>query len=482
MLSRTLRLWLMISVIVPFVASADQVISDNLIVSGASDGTAPAYDCSVGATLPFFPLDSGSVTATIPAGDPLILPEPIVGTCDFSSGSLIMCEYTCKTVGGLCVGQDCVNGESFVGDEVILKENNLRIRFDNTLIDQTLLGRSWSVEANSSRNRGASYFDFELKSLESDTVHIVTAKDGEQPSYDCSLPANNFPTGGASLFDDIKDGIIPVGEPLVAPQFVGSPGAPTNCTGTFPNQMCEVECVDVIDFEEKSVLTLGPASADPVLGGDVAVGYESAVESGAVSVGRADLLRRIAHVAAGISGTDALSLANLDLLSQQIAGVNAQLDAIEAQIVILEENPTVETVVPAVLSEIDALLVDPDVSDKAVKSLNKSSKELTKALDQLENGDVGNGLKSISKAIKELLKAAKEGADVLDLIDHLVESSRAEAQAAIDAAIAAGGNPKDIDKAQAEMAKAQKELDKGKADKAVDKYSKAWDTARKATK
>ena len=41
MLSRTLRLWLMISVIVPFVASADQVISDNLIVSGASDGTAP---------------------------------------------------------------------------------------------------------------------------------------------------------------------------------------------------------------------------------------------------------------------------------------------------------------------------------------------------------------------------------------------------------------------------------------------------------
>ncbi|MCP4431428.1 MAG: hypothetical protein GY806_10650, partial [Gammaproteobacteria bacterium] len=79
-----------------------------------------------------------------------------------------------------------------------------------------------------------------------------------------------------------------------------------------------------------------------------------------------------------------------------------------------------------------------------------------------------------------LLKAEKEGVDVADLINRLVESSRAEAQDAIDAAIAAGGTPKDIDKAQDKLVEAQKDLDKGKPDKAIEHYGHAWDKARKA--
>ena len=479
MVSRTLSLWLMIGVIVPFIASADQLISDNLIVSGASDGTAPAYTCAAGDTLPFdseLLVDVSSLPMnfpSIPAGDPIIQVNPVVNNCDFSQGIPYTCEYTCETpTSAACVGLDCMESDSFAEGELRLEENNVGIRFDIPSIDPGLLGRSWSVIANSTRNNGASFFDFELKSLEADTVHLVTVKDGEQPSYDCSVLVN--PNTFFQNLDDLIIGIIPVGEPLTFPEIIQS-----SCSGA--PLLCEIECAEVISFEEKSVLILGPASADPVFGGGVAVGYESAVEGGAVSVGRADLVRRIAHVAAGIGGTNALSLANFDLLAQQIADTNAQLDAIEAEIVFLEENPAIETVVLAVMAEIDALLMDPGVSDKAKKNLDKSSTELAKALDQLENGDVGKGLKGISKAIKELFKAAKEGADVLDLIDPLVESSRAEAQAAIDAAVAAGGKQKDIDKAQAEMTKAQKELDKGKPDKAVDKYNKAWDKARKAT-
>ena len=483
MLSRTLKLWLMIGLITPFVASADQVIPDDLIVFGASDGTAPAYNCSAGLTLPFtlpdFSVDSSSAIGTIPAGDPLIVPELIFSTCDFSSEPFI-CEYTCKTVGGLCVGQDCSNIEPFADDEVILKENNLRIRLDNTSIDPTLLGRSWNLKANAKRNGGASYFDFQVKSLEADTVHLVTVKDGEQPSYDCSLPANPFSTG--SPFDILKVGIIPVGEPLVAPQFVGSPGAPSNCTGTFPNQLCEVECVDVLDYEEKSLLTLGPAGAGTALGDGVAVGYESSVESGVVSVGRADLVRRIAHIAAGIELTDALSLANFDLLGQQLIDVNAQLDAIEAEIVILEENPTIETTIPTVLSEIDTLLIDPGVSDKAKKDLDKARKRLERAQRDLEKGHVKKAIKRIARAVTKLLQAEKQGADVADLINLLVGSSRVEAQNAIDAAIAANGKPKDIQRAQHELTKAQKDLGKGKPDKAIDHYSHALDKAQKAVK
>jgi hypothetical protein len=35
-------------------------------------------------------------------------------------------------IGSLCVGFDCVNGEVFSFDTIRLKENNLRIKFDDT--------------------------------------------------------------------------------------------------------------------------------------------------------------------------------------------------------------------------------------------------------------------------------------------------------------------------------------------------------------
>ena len=88
----------------------------------------------------------------------------------------------------------------------------------------------------------------------------------------------------------------------------------------------------------------------------------------------------------------------------------------------------------------------------------------------------------MGRATRDLLKAEKEGVDVSHLVSLLVESSRAEAQAAIDAAIAAGGKPEKIDKAQQELVKAQKALDKGKPDKAIEHYRRAWEKARKAAK
>jgi hypothetical protein len=88
----------------------------------------------------------------------------------------------------------------------------------------------------------------------------------------------------------------------------------------------------------------------------------------------------------------------------------------------------------------------------------------------------------LTSAVEELLKAQNKGADVAALIDMLVAYIADEAQTAIDSAIAAHGNGRDIDKALAEMAKSQKELDKGKPDKAVSHYIHAWDKAQKAMK
>ncbi len=63
--------------------------------------------------------------------------------------------------GSLCVGNDCVNGESFGFDTVRLKENNLRIHFDDTSTTASFPPNDWRIRINDSSNGGDSYFAVE---------------------------------------------------------------------------------------------------------------------------------------------------------------------------------------------------------------------------------------------------------------------------------------------------------------------------------
>ncbi len=63
--------------------------------------------------------------------------------------------------GSQCVGLDCVNGESFGFDTLRLKENNLRIHFDDTSTSASFPKNDWRIVANDSSNGGASYLAFE---------------------------------------------------------------------------------------------------------------------------------------------------------------------------------------------------------------------------------------------------------------------------------------------------------------------------------
>ena len=60
--------------------------------------------------------------------------------------------------GSACVGFDCVNGESFGSDTIRLKENNLRIHFDDTSSSASFPNQDWAIEINSNQNGGAEYF------------------------------------------------------------------------------------------------------------------------------------------------------------------------------------------------------------------------------------------------------------------------------------------------------------------------------------
>jgi len=61
-------------------------------------------------------------------------------------------------VGSACVGQDCFNGENFGFDTFRIKENNLRIHFDDTSNSASFPSNDWGIEINESANGGANYF------------------------------------------------------------------------------------------------------------------------------------------------------------------------------------------------------------------------------------------------------------------------------------------------------------------------------------
>ena len=63
--------------------------------------------------------------------------------------------------GSACVGFDCSSSENFGFDTQRLKENNLRIHFDDTSASGSFPSNDWRISINSSDNGGANYFAIE---------------------------------------------------------------------------------------------------------------------------------------------------------------------------------------------------------------------------------------------------------------------------------------------------------------------------------
>ncbi len=63
--------------------------------------------------------------------------------------------------GSACIGFDCSNGESFGFDTLRLKENNLRIHFDDTSTSASFPRNDWRILANDTGNGGDSYLGIE---------------------------------------------------------------------------------------------------------------------------------------------------------------------------------------------------------------------------------------------------------------------------------------------------------------------------------
>ena len=63
--------------------------------------------------------------------------------------------------GSACIGQDCVNGESFGFDTIRIKENNLRIKAQDTSTSASFPTRDWQITFNESSNGGQNKFSID---------------------------------------------------------------------------------------------------------------------------------------------------------------------------------------------------------------------------------------------------------------------------------------------------------------------------------
>jgi hypothetical protein len=77
--------------------------------------------------------------------------------------------------GSTCVGLDCVNNESFGFDTIRLKENNTRIKFDDTSTGAGFPNNDWQLTANDSASGGLNKFSIENTTLATVPFTVVGA-------------------------------------------------------------------------------------------------------------------------------------------------------------------------------------------------------------------------------------------------------------------------------------------------------------------
>ncbi|QIB65359.1 hypothetical protein [Kineobactrum salinum] len=81
--------------------------------------------------------------------------------------------------GSFCVGFDCVSNAAFGFDTILLRENNTRIRFDDTSTSGSFPKTDWQLTANDSANGGRERFSIEDVS---ENLEIFTITGGA-PAY-----------------------------------------------------------------------------------------------------------------------------------------------------------------------------------------------------------------------------------------------------------------------------------------------------------
>ena len=94
--------------------------------------------------------------------------------------------------GSICSGFDCVNNENFGTDTIRVKENNVRIQFDDTSSSAGFATNNWQLRANDQASGGASFFGIvdQGATANGETGTIVMAVDAGAPANAVRVASN----------------------------------------------------------------------------------------------------------------------------------------------------------------------------------------------------------------------------------------------------------------------------------------------------
>ena len=204
--------------------------------------------------------------------------------------------------GSQCVGYDCVNNEVFGSNVLRLKENNNRIRFWDSISNQTDI-QSFELKANDTANGGENYFSFEhsvVLPVYGDGVTIGFDAEGNQRVIGVDEQLYSFENGGSYNY---------------------------------------INLAPVWSYENSAILKF----KKNVKNGIITLGQGSTEVDGAVSIGSDSLMRKIKYVAQGLADSDILItglINHYDPIKNQkldVSEVQAQLDLLAAQLTELED-------------------------------------------------------------------------------------------------------------------------------------------------
>lgn len=158
----------------------------------------------------YFQVQKGGILPKIEDEPRLEIPAPPVAKQPDVSGTNDVCYADDLVVdGSLCVGFDCTCNMSFGFDTIVLKENNLRIFFDDTSNSGSFPKNDWRILINDTSNGGAQYFGVEdstagrrVFTLEAGApTHSLYVDDGGRvglgtstPVVDLHVKSGNTPT------------------------------------------------------------------------------------------------------------------------------------------------------------------------------------------------------------------------------------------------------------------------------------------------
>lgn len=231
----------------------------------------------------------------------LVLSAPSVSADQVIDDDLIV-------MGGACIGLDCVNGEAFGDDQLVLKENNTRIAFGSD--------EAFRLTANQSSNDGTSAFildtrvDVSNANASASTFGGLVANTGITELADGAL---RIDLSASSLSLQIEDPLLDEFtdlniEPLPG-QFVIIPAGEWSSVGaTFYS----INATDVTEESGNGFSYAGDGATQNLSfagdGNGVTLGRGSEIVDGAVSVGSDGVERQIKQVADAVEDDDLVNM------------------------------------------------------------------------------------------------------------------------------------------------------------------------------